>query len=338
MGQEKKTNNNFAKGDKKLEEKTLRAVQAATEAITEEMNKVIIGKNDVIKKVLMSVLAGGHILLDDVPGVGKTSIAVALGRTLGMKYNRIQFTPDVLPSDIVGFSIFNRDSEHLVYVPGVINDTNLLLADEINRTSSRTQAALLEAMEEKQVTVDGNTYALPDPFIVIATQNQVGTAGTQVLPHAQMDRFLTRLSIGYPDKMSEKAIILGRQVEDPFAAVGQIAGKDVVKSMQEITLKVTMKDEIVSYIADLVEASRNNNMIELGISPRGAIAVSHMAKACALMNGRDYVTEEDVREIFVDVCAHRILLTQKARAANISAKDILEQMMEGTKAPYSVEQ
>lgn len=321
-----------------MEEKTLRAVNAATEAITEEMNKVIIGKNDVIRKVLMSVLANGHILLDDVPGVGKTSIAVALGKTLGMKYNRIQFTPDILPSDIVGFSIFNRDSENLVYVPGIINDTNLLLADEINRTSSRTQSALLEAMEEKQVTVDGKSYPLPDPFIVIATQNQVGTAGTQVLPHAQMDRFLTRLSIGYPDKLSEKAIIQGRQVEDPFAAVGQIVKKDVVKSMQEITLKITMKDEIVTYITDLVEASRNNNMIELGISPRGAIAVSRMAKACALMNGRDYVTEEDVREIFTDVCAHRILLTQKARAAGVSSKDVLAQIMDGTKSPYSVEQ
>lgn len=320
-----------------MEEKTLRAINAATEAITEEMNKVIIGKDDVIRKVIMSVLANGHILLDDVPGVGKTSIAVALGKTLGMKYNRIQFTPDVLPSDIVGFSIFNRDSENLVYVPGIINDTNLLLADEINRTSSRTQSALLEAMEEKQVTVDGKSYQLPDPFIVIATQNQVGAAGTQVLPHAQMDRFLTKLSIGYPDKMSEKAIILGRQVEDPFAAVGQVASKEVVKTMQELTLQVTMKDEIVGYIADLVDSSRNNNLIELGISPRGAIAVSHMAKACALMNGRDYVTEEDVRDVFLDTCAHRILLTQKARAQGISARDVLNQLIGGTKTPYGVE-
>lgn len=319
-----------------MEEKTLRAISAATQAITEEMNKVIIGKDEVIKKVLMSVIANGHVLLDDVPGVGKTSIAVALGRTLGMKYNRIQFTPDVLPSDIVGFSIFNRDSEDLVYVPGIINDTNLLLADEINRTSSRTQSALLEAMEEQQVTVDGKSYQLPDPFIVIATQNQVGTAGTQVLPHAQMDRFLTRLSIGYPDKMSERAIIRGRQVEDPYAEVRQVASKEVVKSMQEIALKVTMKDEIVGYIADLVEASRNNSMIELGISPRGAIAVSHMAKACALMNGRDYVTEEDVRDVFKDVCAHRVLLTQKARAAGVSAADVIEQIKDSTKAPYSV--
>ena len=318
-----------------MQEKTVQAIYQATQYINDEMSKVIIGKKDVVRKVIMSVLANGHILIDDVPGVGKTSIAVALGKVLGMNYNRIQFTPDVLPSDIVGFSIFNRDNESLVYVPGIINKTNLLLADEINRTSSRTQAALLEAMEEKQVTVDGKSYKLPDPFIVIATQNQVGAAGTQVLPHAQMDRFITRLSIGYPDKMSERAIIQGRQVDDPFARIAQVASKDVVRSMQEIALKVTMKDEIVGYIADLVEASRNNNLIELGISPRGAIAVSHMAKACALMNGRDYVTEEDVRDVFKDVCAHRVLLTQKARAAGVSAADVMEQITSSTKPPYS---
>lgn len=321
-----------------LEEKTLRAIHAATQNISAEIGKVIIGKEDVIRKVLMSVLAGGHVLLDDVPGVGKTSIAIALGKALGMAYNRIQFTPDVLPSDIVGFSIFNRDSENLVYVPGVINNTNLLLADEINRTSSRTQSALLEAMEEKQVTVDGKSYKLPDPFIVIATQNQVGAAGTQVLPHAQMDRFLTQLSIGYPDKNSEKAIILGRQTADPFADVKQVVNAEIVKSMQEVALAVTIKNEILDYITDLVEASRTNNLIELGISPRGSIAISHMAKACAIMSGRDYVTEEDVRAIFGDVCAHRILLTQKARAAAVPAREVLEQVIANTKTPYSVEQ
>ena len=301
------------------------------------MDKVIIGKDDVIRKVLMSVLANGHILLDDVPGVGKTSIAVALGKTLGMEYNRIQFTPDVLPSDIVGFSIFNRDKENLVYVPGVINNTNLLLADEINRTSSRTQSALLEAMEEKQVTVDGNAYKLPNPFIVIATQNQVGAAGTQVLPHAQMDRFLTKLAIGYPDKESEKAIIKGRQTEDPFADVRRITNADSIKAMQEATLQVTIKDALVAYITDLVEASRVNSSVELGISPRGAIAVSRMAKACAIMSGRDYVVEEDVRAVFTDVCSHRILLTQKARAAGTSTEDVLRQILESSHTPYAVE-
>ena len=300
------------------------------------MSKVIIGKKDVINKVLMSVLANGHILIDDVPGVGKTSIAVALGKILGMQYNRIQCTPDVLPSDIVGFSIFNRESENLVYVPGIINNTNLLLADEINRTSSRTQAALLEAMEEKQVTVDGKSYKLPDPFIVIATQNQVGAAGTQVLPHAQMDRFLVRLTVGYPDRDSEIGIIQERQVVDPYAAVKQIVNTESVQTMQKATLQVTIKDALVGYIADLVQATRGNSMVELGISPRGAIAVSHMAKASALMNGRDYVNEEDIRNVFKDVCAHRILLTQRARAASLSAQDVLDQVLVSVKPPYGV--
>ncbi len=319
-----------------MQEKTVQAIYQATEYINDEMSKVIIGKENVVRKILMSVLANGHILIDDVPGVGKTSIAVALGKVLGMNYNRIQFTPDVLPSDIVGFSIFNRDKENLVYVPGIINNTHLLLADEINRTSSRTQAALLEAMEEKQVTVDGKSYKLPDPFIVIATQNQVGTAGTQVLPHAQMDRFLVRLGVGYPDRESEMGIIKGRQTADPYASLQQVVNAEAVQTMQNAVLQVTIKDELVGYIADLVEATRANSLIELGVSPRGAIAVSHMAKACAIMSGRDYVTEEDIREVFSDVCAHRLILTQKARAASVSAYDVLYQIVGSVKAPYSI--
>ena len=320
----------------KVQERTVEAVHKATQVITQEIGKVIIGKDDVVRKVLMSVLANGHILLDDVPGVGKTSLAVALGRTLGMNYNRIQFTPDVLPSDIVGFSVFNKDKDSFVYMPGILNNTNLVLADEINRTSSRTQAALLEAMEEHQVTVDGTAHKLPDPFIVIATENQVGAAGTQVLPHAQMDRFLVRLTIGYPDRESEIDIIKGRQTADPYASLRRIADADVIKSMQAAVLAVTIKDPLVGYITDLVSASRTNQNIELGISPRGAIAVSHMAKACALMQGRDYVTEEDIREVFCDVCAHRLLLTQKARAAGTTSREVLGQILENVKPPYSV--
>ena len=319
-----------------MQEKTVQAIYQATQYINDEMSKVIIGKKDVVRKVIMSVLANGHILIDDVPGVGKTSIAVALGKVLGMNYNRIQFTPDVLPSDIVGFSIFNRDNESLVYVPGIINKTNLLLADEINRTSSRTQAALLEAMEEKQVTVDGKSYKLSDPFIVIATQNQVGAAGTQVLPHAQMDRFLVKLAVGYPDRESEIGIIQGRQTLEPYADLQQVVNTEAIQTMQNAVLQVTIKDELVGYIADLVNASRANSMIELGISPRGAIAVSHMAKASAIMSGRDYVTEEDIRDVFCDVCAHRLILTQKARAANLTAYDVLLQIIANVKTPYGV--
>ena len=319
-----------------MQEDTVKAIYQVTQAIEAEIGKVIIGKNDVISKVLMSMLAGGHILLDDVPGVGKTSLAVALGKTLGLEYNRIQCTPDVLPSDIVGFSVFNRDKNAFTYMPGVINKTNLLLADEINRTSSRTQAALLEAMEEHQVTVDGITHALPDPFIVIATENQVGAAGTQMLPHAQMDRFLVRLTLGYPDKESEMRIIQGRQTEDPYANIKKVADLSLVKAMQRATLMVTIKDSLVGYITDLVEASRSSQSTELGISPRGSIAVSHMAKASALMHGRDYVIEEDIRDVFCDVCSHRIILTQNARAAGITAKDVLGQILESVLPPYNV--
>ena len=319
-----------------MQEDTVKAIYQVTQAIEAEIGKVIIGKNDVISKVLMSILASGHVLLDDVPGVGKTSLAVALGRTLGLEYNRIQCTPDVLPSDIVGFSVFTRDKNAFTYMPGVINKTNLLLADEINRTSSRTQAALLEAMEEHQVTVDGNTYALPDPFIVIATENQVGAAGTQVLPHAQMDRFLVRLTIGYPDKESEMRIIQGRQTEDPYADIKKVADLSLVKAMQRATLMVTIKEPLVGYITDLVEASRSSQMTELGISPRGSIAVSHMAKASALMHGRDYVIEEDIRDVFCDVCSHRVILTQKARAAGMQPRNVLEQILESVLPPYNV--
>ena len=242
-----------------MQEKTLQSIFQATKKIEAEVGKVIIGKEDVIHKVLMAILANGHILLDDVPGVGKTSLAVALGKTLGLEYNRIQCTPDVLPSDIVGFSVFNRESDSFTYMPGIINNTNLLLADEINRTSSRTQAALLEAMEEHQVTVDGITHALPDPFIVIATENQVGAAGTQMLPHAQMDRFLVRLTVGYPDKESEIDIIGGRQTEDPYAGLRKIVTTASVKTMQRATLMVTIKDSLIGYIIDLTEASRSTS-------------------------------------------------------------------------------
>lgn len=303
--------------------------------IIDELQKVIIGKEDVIRKVLMSVFARGHILLDDVPGVGKTTLAVAMGKVLGLAYNRIQFTPDVLPSDIVGFSVYNKEDRSFIYMPGTVNDTNLLLADEINRTSSRTQAALLEAMEEKQVTVDGEIHPLKDPFIVIATQNQVGTAGTQMLPHAQLDRFLVKLSIGYPDRESQMDIIRERQTLDPYADVRQVVGYDTVISMQDACLGMTMKDEIVAYISELAIATRENPLTDLGVSPRGAIAVSHMAKACAFIDGRDYVTAEDVQAVFTDVCAHRILLSQAARAQGRSAADVLGDIMSQVRLPYS---
>ena len=302
--------------------------------ILEQLQRVILGKQEVLEKVLMAVLADGHILLDDVPGVGKTTLAVALGKVLGLQYHRVQFTPDVLPSDIVGFSMYDRESGAFRYVPGVVNSTNLLLADEINRTSSKTQSALLEAMEERQVTVDGKVYPLPAPFLVIATENHVGAAGTQLLPHAQLDRFLVRLTVGYPDFDSQMAILRDRQTRNPLDAVKQIATVEEILRKQSEVAAVTMKDEILAYITRLAVTSREHPDFELGISPRGAIAVSRMARACAYVRGRDFVIPADVREVFSDVCAHRILLSQRARASRLTVREATERLLRETAEPY----
>lgn len=298
------------------------------DAIMQEMRKVIAGKDDVIRKILAAILADGHILLDDVPGVGKTTLAVALGRVLGLTFRRIQFTPDVMPSDIVGFTLYDRASGSFVYRPGIVNHANLLLGDEINRTSSKTQSALLEAMEERQVTVDGDTYPLERPFLVIATQNNVGSAGTQMLPYAQMDRFLVRLSMGYPDHDAQMNLLRQRQNADPLAQLSSVATKTDVLRMQAEVLTVTAKDAILDYIARLTAASREHPLVEVGISPRGALFLDRMAKAHAYLMGRDYVVCEDVQEVFLDVCAHRLLLKRQARLENVTPQDVLTELLQ----------
>jgi MoxR-like ATPase len=303
------------------------------EKIINEVEKAISGKRAVIEKILMAILSDGHILLDDVPGVGKTTLALALSRTLGLSYHRIQFTPDVLPSDIVGFSVYNKDTGAFEYRPGVVNETNLLLGDEINRTSSKTQSALLEAMEERQVTVDGNTYPLQTPFIVIATQNNVGTAGTQTLPYAQMDRFLVRLSIGYPDFDAQMDLLRARQDSDPLQAVRQSAERADVVRMQRETRAVTAKDSILRYLTELAVASREHPMTEIGISPRGVLFLDRMAKAHAYLDGRDYVIPEDVQAVLFDVCAHRVILTQKARLSGVTAEQVLSELLRTVPVP-----
>jgi len=301
--------------------------------IVDEVQKVIIGKQDVVEKLLMGIFAQGHVLLDDVPGVGKTSMAVALSRALGLQYRRIQFTPDVLPSDITGFSIYNKNNGTLEYMPGVVADANILLGDEINRTSSKTQSALLEAMEEGQVTVDGKTHLLQKPFVVIATQNNVGTAGTQLLPYAQLDRFLIRLSVGYPDFNSQMDIIRDRQKTNPVDAVEQVCCREDVLRMQAEVLDVIAEDSTIAYITQLAMASRNSQMVELGISPRGAISICRMAKARAYVYGRDCVIREDVQSVFGDVCAHRIILSQKAKIQQLTVEQVLEDIIKGVNMP-----
>lgn len=302
--------------------------------ILDRVQRVILGKQEVVEKVLMAVLADGHVLLDDVPGVGKTTLAVALGKVLGLRYRRIQCTPDVLPSDIVGYSIYEKATGVLRYMPGVVNGANLLLADEINRTSSRTQSALLEAMEERQVTVDGTVHPLEAPFLVIATENHVGAAGTQLLPQAQLDRFLVRLTIGYPSLQAQMDMIRDRQEKNPLELLERVTNAGEILAMQRQAAAVTMVEEILSYIARLAQASREDPMLDLGLSPRAAIALGRMARSCAYLRGRDYVVPEDVQAMFCDVCAHRVLLSQKARAARLTDRDVLEGLLDRVKAPY----
>ena len=304
--------------------------------ILAEVEKAICGKRDTVQKVLMALLADGHILLDDVPGVGKTTLAVAISRALGLQYRRIQFTPDVLPSDIVGFSMYDRETGRFRYVPGILSDANLLLGDEINRTSSKTQSALLEAMEERQVTVDGAVHPLKKPFCVIATQNRIGTAGTQPLPQAQVDRFLVQLSIGYPDYEGQMAILRSRRIDDPLDEVHQIADCETLLALQRQVREVEMHEDILDYITRLCLASREHPLLALGISPRGALCLSRMARASAYLDGRDYTVVEDVQSVFSDVCAHRVLPGQQARLQDIGAKELMEQLLQEVPVPHAL--
>lgn len=309
-------------------------MNSRTDAVIKEIEKVIVGKREVVERVVMAVLSEGHILLDDVPGVGKTTLALACSRVMGMEYHRIQFTPDVVPSDIVGFSIYNKEQGTFDYKPGVVM-TNLLLADEINRTSSKTQSALLEVMEEGQVTVDGVTHPLPKPFVVIATQNPVGSAGTQLLPQAQLDRFMIRLEMGYPDFESQVNILRDRQTANPIEQIHGIIGAEEVLAMQEEIRNLHVEDSILEYVTALATETRKDDMIRLGVSPRGALAVVRIAKAHAYLEGRQFVTPEDVQQVFVDVCGHRIIMNPKARVAELSAADVLLRVMKNTKSPDS---
>lgn len=303
-----------------------------TDSVIREIEKVIVGKRTVVERVLMALLSEGHILLDDVPGVGKTTLALACSRAMGMDYRRIQFTPDVVPSDIVGFSVYNKGTGSFDYKPGVVM-TNLLLADEINRTSSKTQSALLEVMEEGQVTVDGVTHGLPKPFVVIATQNPVGSAGTQLLPQAQLDRFMIRLEMGYPDFQSQVNILRDRQTVNPIDRAEGVIPREEILAMQEEVRAVHVEDAILEYVTSLAMETRQDEMIRLGVSPRGALAVVRMAKAHAYLDGRNFVMPEDVQQVFLDVCAHRVIMNPRARVAELTARDALLQVMKRTKSP-----
>lgn len=294
--------------------------------IIAEVKKAVIGKDECIVKTMTAVLAGGNILLEDIPGVGKTTMALAFSRAMGLKENRIQFTPDVLPSDITGFSMYKKETGTFEYQPGAAM-CNLLLADEINRTSPKTQSALLQVMEEQKVTVDGITRPLPNPFIVIATQNPVGSAGTQLLPESQLDRFMICMSMGYPDMEYELEIVKGKSRNDTAEKVEPVIGIGELLQMQERVREIFIHDALYRYIGELVQATRNHPMVELGVSPRGTIAAARMVQALAYLRGRSYVVPEDVTDIFADVTAHRIRLNSRARVNHVMARSVVEEIL-----------
>lgn len=300
--------------------------------VIEEVRRAITGKDDCIKKAFAAILAGGHILIEDVPGVGKTTLAVAFSNALGLENHRVQFTPDVMPADILGFSMYQKETGTFTYHEGTIM-CNLFLADEINRTSPKTQSALLEVMEEGKVTVDGISHSVPTPFIVMATQNPKGSAGTQLLPESQLDRFMICMSMGYPDMESEIAIAKGKSIKSEIASVRNILDKESLLKLQAFVETIYVDDKVYTYICKLVQKTREHAYIELGISPRGTIACVRMIKAWAFLQGREYVTAEDVGNVFLDIGKHRIVLNTKARVSHVTEEAVLKEILRDVRQP-----
>ena len=302
--------------------------------VLEEVKKVVHGKEAQVEKAFAAILARGHILIEDVPGVGKTTLAVAFSQVMALDNRRVQFTPDVQPSDLLGFSVYNKETGTFSYKPGPVL-CNLFLADEINRTSPKTQSALLEVMEEGMVTVDGVTRRVPEPFIVIATQNPKGSAGTQLLPESQLDRFMISMSMGYPELADEIEIAKGKSTRFQTKQLLSVLQAQELKELQDLVEQTHIHDNVYKYIVKLVEATRNNQYIELGVSPRGTIACTRMAKARAFLQGRSFVLPEDVAEVFKDIAGHRIVLNTKARVAHVKENAVLDQILEEVKQPTS---
>lgn len=306
-----------------------------TKEILAEVRKAVVGKDRVLLWVLTTIFAKGHILLEDIPGVGKTTLALAFSKVLGLEYGRVQFTPDVLPSDITGYSLYQKETGAMRYQPGAVM-CNLFLADELNRATSRTQSALLEAMEEGQVTVDGQTHRLPEPFIVIATQNPVGAAGTQLLPDSQMDRFTVRLSMGYPDPKAECAMVTARQRGNPLDTLQQVLSRQELTALQEQASQVHLHPDLVSYIVRLITQTRSHVELLRGASPRATLSVAAMSKSFAFLQGRDYVTPEDVQVVFCDTVSHRLLLRPEAEVRGRDPHRLLEEVLKAVPQPKLV--
>ena len=300
--------------------------QQLMQKLSGEISKVIKGKGEAVQLILTALLAQGHVLIEDVPGVGKTTLAMALGKATGLSFRRAQFTPDVMASDITGFTMFNREENRFEYRSGLVM-TNILLADEINRTSPKTQSALLEAMEEKRVTVDGVVHQLPEPFIVIATQNPFGSIGTHSLPESQLDRFMIRTALGYPDMESEIKMLAQGSVDMTTSGIEeQISVEELRKAREEAT-RLFVHEDILRYIVEIANETRRSRDLELGISPRGTIALLSMAKANAYLEGRDYVIPQDVKDVFFETIEHRVIRSKEAKVQRKTKEEILKAIL-----------
>ena len=309
-----------------------RTVASSAQTILSQAASVVVGKDETLMWTLAAILARGHVLLEDIPGVGKTTMALAFSKTLNLDYSRVQFTPDVLPSDITGYSVLNQADGRMIYQPGAVL-CNLFLADELNRATSRTQSALLEAMEEGQVTVDGISHALPQPVVVIATQNPTGAAGTQLLPDSQMDRFMIRLSMGYPAPVDEIAMVLNRQGGNPLHTLAPVMTREHLMELQDLVEATHVSEAVVSYIVSLIAETRRHPEIRRGASPRATLAVVAMSKAAARLRGRDYVIPADVKEVFVRTLSHRLLLTAQAESTGRTPADLLGAILAAVPQP-----
>ena len=300
--------------------------------IIKNVESVIVGKRGVIELVVTALISNGHILLEDVPGVGKTRLIAAVARSIDGSFKRIQFTADVLPSDVTGFSVYNQKTGDFEFKNGAIM-SQFVLADEINRTSPKTQAALLEAMEEKQVSVDGATYKMPQPFMVMATQNPIEFMGTFPLPEAQLDRFLIKISVGYPDAESERSVLSMHQMDDPFETLQAVATPEDIINIQNEVKKVFVHENLEKYIVSIVSATRNHPSVRLGASPRASLALYRTAQATAYINGRDFVIPDDIQKMVIPVMAHRIILSQETKFSNTTADDVLNEIKKSVPVP-----
>ena len=300
--------------------------------IVENISRVMVGKNDALELLLVALLADGHVLLEDVPGVGKTLITKSLAKSIKGTFRRIQFTPDLLPADITGFNVFDQKSAQFKFQPGPVF-AHILLADEINRTSPRTQASLLESMEERQVTIDGQTYPLPKPFFVLATQNPIELEGTFPLPEAQLDRFLLKISLGYPDKAEEMVMLERFQKEDPLVTLEPVADPEQLIRMQVRRKEIKVSDPVREYITDIVTTTRQNGSLRFGASPRGSLGLMRAAQGLAVLNDRSYILPDDVKHLVIPVLGHRIILKEEARLGGETPEHILEEIISQIPVP-----